>query len=207
MSARDGQNLDHLSVFHEGCVDTRLKELTQYFIGQFATEEMRQMAMEQRKAFKQIDPYPFNQEEVRQKFFDRAKLEAEKILEQERQNLVDFKSDYIKTVLTQAVKSLNQLVYDSTGAKYKMLVEKAVSPDPSGRWDSRDIVYVGDHNFALLDLIGKVSGRIKQFNDYRPYLSEELKALFQEADSLSSLEIVRIEKVQKSGKSQKTETS
>lgn len=206
MSARDGHNLDHMKVFDEGCVKSRLKDLTVHFIAKFATEDMRRLAEEQRRAFQPVTPYPFNPEEVQEKFFEQAKKEAEKILEIERQNLVDHESDYITKMLKARIKTLKELVYDNNANKLKMYAERTVNADSSGRWDMRDIVYVGNHNFALLTLIGNASPP-HYLNDYEAYMNDEVKALFNEANSLSSLEIVRIETGQKNGKTEKAEAT
>jgi hypothetical protein len=195
---RPPENLCHTYLFDEGCVKTWLTETTNKLISLYAMEDMEKMVDEQRRAFKIVTPYPLNEIDVREKFGEQARKEALKILEEERKNYVNFKSEYIRNVLEQVIKRLRNLVYavDENGKAFKlqMIIEKVPVVGITGPYSSmRDDVYVLDHDYERLNQIALVRGRLGEFEDYFPYMNEELTALYQHASSLGSLECVRKE--------------
>jgi hypothetical protein len=193
---RPPENLCHTYLFDEGCVKTWLTETTNKLISLYAMEDMEKMVDEQRRAFKTVTSYPLNEIDVREKFGEQARKEALKILEEERKNYVEFKLPYIKNTLEQVIKRLRNLVYavDEKGKPFKLqiIVEKVqiVGSVGQGSPSMRDDVYVLDRDYERLNQIALVRGRVTEFEDYFPYMNEELTALYQTASSLGSLEYV-----------------
>lgn len=122
MSARNPESVDYTRLWDEGCVKSWLTETTNKLISLYAMEDMQKMVDEQRRAFKTVTPYPLNEIDVREKFGEQARKEALKILEKERKNYVEFKSPYIKKVVEQVIRRLQNLVYavDEKGKAFKL---------------------------------------------------------------------------------------
>lgn len=203
MSARDGAQLNPSQVFDKGCAETRLREVTSQLIQQYVKEDLEKFALEYKKAFKPVPPYPLNESEIVEKFGYTAETEARKILEQERKNLVDFQSEYIKDVLERTIRKLRWLVYNGA-EKVKIILDK----EPSYRATSkdapsmRDIMYFGDHDFERYEAFCRTRDVLEKFRDYRPYFNEELLGLWNEAMELSNLEVVEKAKEKESKETQ-----
>ena len=161
---------------------------------------MEKMVDEAKRAFKPIPIYEHGGDFtfLSEKFGEQARKEALKILEIERKAYVEFKSPYIKNMLEQVIKRLRNLVYGvDKGKPFKLqiIIEKVqiVGSVGQGSPSMRDDVYVLDHDYERLNQIALVRGRVAEFEDYFPYMNEELTALYQQASSLGSLEYVRKE--------------
>jgi hypothetical protein len=196
MSARSPETLGHAQLFDEGCTSSRLKELTQGFIGQYVKEDLKAWALEHKKAFSEIPLYPLNEEEIQNKFYEKARGEALKILEEERKNYVDYLTSYIRTTLQSLIRRLRPLVYgiDEKGksCKLKIIIERKIVRDDERRtFEERDVQYVGDNETERYNQIVLLQSRLNEFPDYVPYMSQELRELYSEASNLANLEVVR----------------
>lgn len=191
---RDPCEVNHVRLFDAGAVKSRLDELTSAFVNQYAMEEMRKIADKAKRKFQPLPAYNLSLPELYEKYGEQAKKEAQKVLEQERQSYVDYMTDYIKRNLTQIAKQLRFMVWvvDERGRPYKLqrIIEKAMTADTRGKWDFREIQYVGDHDAERLNQISLLSSRLDEFRDYAPYFNEELKQLWETATELATLETI-----------------
>lgn len=210
MSARSGETLDYTQVFDKGCVDSRLHELTMHFISEFAFDDMRARAKAQRLAGEPTTNYPLNQAETIEKFTERAKVKALKTVEQERKNLVDYQTPYIKMVLERVLKRLRYMVYnvDEKGkvSKVKIVMEKIAQADNRGQWETRDVQYVGNRDIERFESICRILEQASQFNGYVPYFNEEVSKLWKEVSELGNLEHIRKEDL-KNATTEETQTA
>jgi hypothetical protein len=147
INVRKPETLDHTRLFDEGCVKSRLDELTKAFIAKFAHDEMLKMADKAKRAFKPIPMYPqYSESALMEKFGEQARKQALKILEQERQEYVNYHSERIKAILNKIIKRLRFLVYaiDEKGkpTKLKVIIEKVTEPDFMGKYRTHEIMYV-----------------------------------------------------------------
>lgn len=202
MRARKGRNLDHLRLFDEGCVKTRVDELTKAFISELALEEMRDIADRARRAFKPIPSAPrYSQQALIEKFGEEAERKAKEILLQERQNLVDARMEYIAKTLRQIIKQGRFLVYtvdeEDKPRKVKIYVEKMSQRDRLGKESIlSDVLYIESYPSGVerLNQIWSLKTKLGRFRDYEPFLNDETYKLYHDASELLSLETVRIEK-------------
>ena len=193
VTPRNSEGLSPTMVFDQGCAESRLKELTNLIIQKFVEEDLKIWAKEHRLKGETVPIYP--SEQIHEKFYEKARREAERILEAERHNVVEQRSEYIKTTLRLTIKRLQFLVMTEHG-KGKIYVEKKLEPDARGNYKETDVPYFESYpeGIARLEQIDGVRSRISEFRDYVPYFSdEELKQLWKEALDLASLEIVRKE--------------
>ena len=181
---------DSTPIFEKGSVKTRLLQLTTTIMGILVSQDVKAMAKDHRKQGDIPPPYPLGADEIEEKFGGQARAEACRILEAERQLYVDRRSASIKTELTRIVKALKLLVLVD-GRKGKHYIEKRVEKR------GKDFDLVGVPYFEsypegvdrLLQIHGVAMG-LNGIRDYAPYLAPDLKALFDEADDLGTLEIV-----------------
>jgi len=194
IAIRNPETLSHTYLFDEGCVRTRLDELTRAFISKFETEAMQRIVDKAKRNFEPIPTFNFIQSELEQKYGERAKEEAQKILEQERQLFINSRTETIKKALTQIIQRLRFLVYavDSEGKPYKLQIfmEKIAHYNSNGTVSFPQELYVGDRDFERAKDILNTSARLKEFELYLPYFSEELKDFWNEATELGNLEWV-----------------
>jgi len=192
---RQPHELNHVRIFDEGAVKSRLNDLTAIFVSELATEEMRKINDKAKRQFKTPPVCDWSLQQMVDKYEEQAQKEAQKVLEQERLFYVDSISENIKRTLTQIAKQLRFMVWsvDENEKPYKLqiIVEKAMKPDYRGNWDFCDTQYVGEHDFERLRQIGLVSARLDEFRDYAPYFNEDLKKLWSDAHDLAHLETVR----------------
>jgi len=194
---RSPDSLSHIQLFDKGAVNSRLRELTLAFIGQYATEKMRKICDQAKRNFEPIPVCNWHQTELEEEFGEQAQKEAQEVLEKERQSYVDSLSDYIKRTLSQVIRQLRFLVWavDENGKPYKLqhVIAKENTADGRGNWDYREVEYVGDHDFGRFEQIRLLNHRLAEFSDYVPYFNDELKKLWHDANDLATLEIVRKE--------------
>jgi len=192
---RDPRSLSHVPLFDEGCVRSRLQELTSALISEFATEEMRKIADTAKRSFQPIPVCDWHPVELEQKYGEQAQSEAKKVLEQERQAYVDYIADYIKQNLTQIISRLRYLVWtvdeNEKPCKLQHIIAKEMAADIRGNWDYREVEYVANHDVERLQQIRFMSHRLTAFRDYVPYFNKELKKLWQETTELTTLETVK----------------
>jgi len=190
ISPRSAETLDHTRLWDEGCVKSFIEETTKNLIEIYSLEDMRAMAMKQKRAFQPVTPYPLSEVEVRDKFYEKAKQEALKILEQERKNYVAFHSDRFKKIISQIIKQLQFLVYyvDENGKpqKGKIIVERKVVLDDvaKGTWIERDMQYFEIYTAEGIERVNQISGvmaRLNELSDYIAYGDIELQELYRQA--------------------------
>ena len=187
-----------------GCVElwdprryqTRHEELTQAFLAQLINEDMQREALEAKKRFEPVTPYHFeNPYYGREKFIDQAKKLAEETIEQERKIYVDSRAERDKAMITEIARQLRFFVYGvnekGEAEKLKIFVERVTEPNHRGDYETHDIMYVGDRDFQRLNQINALKQRLGELSDFYPYYDEEVKALYDQAAELGSLEVVR----------------
>jgi len=198
LTPREGSELSHTHVFDEGCVKSRFKELYEAFINKFAHEEMQKIALQAKKQFKPIPTYNYDFAKLEERFGEKAKKLAWEIIEQERRNFVESRSDYIKKTLETIIKQLRPLVWTvnekGKPEKIKIFRETVVKTDFKGEWHKTTIEYVGHYDFETYQHINRLISRLAEFREYIPYMNEELLKLWNQANELASLEIVTVEK-------------
>jgi len=182
-------------IFDEGCVKSWLTETTNKLISLYAMEETQKMADEQRRAFKPIvgDPRYSDFTFISEKFGEKARQEALKILEAERKAFVEARAESIKNTLTIVIRQLKFLVFTDKG-KGKIYIRKVPIEGKVGQNapSEREVSYFESYPEGIehLERIGRVLNCFAELNDYVPYMNEELTALYQQARDLASLERV-----------------
>jgi len=187
-------NIDPTSVFDEGCAESRIEELTKLIIAKLTEEDLKAFALSYKKKFEAVPLYPLNATEIRDKFYEKARKEAVKILEQERKNCVEERSQYIKNTLNLIIKQLRLIVYTEHGkGKFYVKKEPLKGVLPKDAPLERDVMYFEGDNAAGIERyqqICRVLGRLGEFQDYEPYMNQELLDLWNEASQLGNIEIV-----------------
>lgn len=214
MSARSRESIDRMCAFEKGCVASRLQELTMQLIAEYTSEDVRKLAQEQRLAGNPVTMYPLGQAQIIEKFGEKARAEAFRILEQEKTSFVDHLTPYIKATIERNLKRLRHLVYDfdDNGKVFKVKVirEKIAQADHYGNWDEREVKYVGDRDVQRYEAICGILSQLSKFNEYAPYMNEELGKQWREISDLGNLEEVKKEDVnattEETTKTEETET-
>jgi hypothetical protein len=195
-------DLDPTVCFDRGCVESRLKQMTQQIIEQLKWIDINNRILEDRKAFKTPSVYPLTETEIYEKFHKEARAEAERILEVERKEAVENRANHIKNCLNNAIKTLQFLVYTSKGTKGKICTERKLVRDPrTGSYEERDVQYFESYPEGVekLEQITR-AGLHCGFSDYEPYMSGELKVLWLKYLDLAGLERVVVVKDAKTEK-------
>jgi hypothetical protein len=65
---RQPNRVDATMLWNEGCVKSRLDELTTLLIQKFVKEDLENFAMEHKRAFKSVPPYPYDSTQIRERF-------------------------------------------------------------------------------------------------------------------------------------------
>jgi hypothetical protein len=196
--AQDGNSVTATEVFNKGCAETRLLKIASMLIQNYVREDIKNYARECRLRGDPVSMYPLTEVQIIEKFGDRAKTEALKILEQERKNIADFHSPALKRYLETYIKQLRYVLMDD-GKPFKVFQEESWNPDYTGKSFRKVITPYTRH-----EIIHRFTHLLEGFVDFRPYLSQELSSLWNEADALASQEgLIEIE--EKASKTQKTE--
>lgn len=184
-------------VFDEGCRESRIRELTDKILHCILQQrEEKAWALEHKKRFENIPTYPLQENYAR--LYEEAHKEAVRIVEQERKNVVETRTNYIKTTLNLIIRRLRFLTFTEHG-KGKVYVEKKLVPAYDGYgYDERDISYFEKYpeGEQIFQQISAAISRVSEFRDYVEYFSDDLKALWKEFSKLESFEFVRVEKGQ-----------
>lgn len=209
----NGDSLSPCQVFDRGCYESRLNQLTHAIIEQLKWIDINNRILEDRKAFRTPSVYPLTEDEIYAKFHEEARAEAERVIDAERRNVVEYQTTHIRNSLKNAIKTLQFLVYTSKGTKGKVYTERKLVRDPrTGSFEERDVQYFesypgGEEKFAQICNAGLHCG----FGDYVPYMSEELKALWVKYKDLEHLEsgvvVKDAETKEETTESQETKTS
>jgi hypothetical protein len=182
LRARDGNELSSIQVFDLGCAESRVRELIDLFIAKFSLEHMRELADKQKRAFQAVTPYPYDDSQKREMFYERARVEAVKILEQEKKNVVDFHSPHIKRMLQTYLKQLRYVLLDD-GHPFKVYSEETMKGDSFGKNPIKTIV-----SYTRSEIIRRWRANLAGYSDFRPYLNPEVEALWKESEALESQE-------------------
>lgn len=182
MNPRDGNSFSPTEVFDVSCAENRVRELTQLIIGELVEVDLKRHAKEYRQKFEPIPSYPLNNAEIQEKFENIARQEAINILEKERKNIVDFQSPYIRKVLETYIKQLKYVLFDDQ-KPFKRYEEEVWKPDSNGENPRKTVL-----SYTRSEIIHRWTARLTDFSDFRPYLNDELSALWKEADALASQE-------------------
>lgn len=199
IEARAGETLTHTQVFSSGCVKSRLQDLYKLFIAKYNQEEQKKIRDKAKRAFKSIPPATSIFSELEEKFGVRARKKAFKVLEQERRNYVNHKSEYITKTLKLIIPQLRFLVYvpDEEGKprKAKIYIQKMTKSDGRGQARICDVCYLESfpQGIERLAQIGGLRNKLRDFKQYVPYMSNHTFELYCEAQDLASLEMVRVE--------------
>ena len=190
---RSGENLSPTAVFDGQCAESRLEELTKQIMQIFVHEDLENFAMEHKKAFKPIPLYPLNEAEINEKFYEKARKEAERILSQERRNVVEQRSQYIKNTLNIIIRQLRLLVFTEHGKGKIYLKKEPISGQCHPNNPSeREIFYFETYPEGIerYNQIMQQKGRLNEFEDYFAYMTQDLIELYQQASALAELEFV-----------------
>jgi hypothetical protein len=179
---RDVASLDYIQLWDEGCVRTRLNELTQIFMAKAIKEDMEKIADEAKRAFKPVPTYNAEGINLSEKFGAQAREEAEKILEVERQIFVDSRSEKLKPMLSEIKNKLNSLMFENDN-KSSLVKPTFVSR----RVDTGSITYsenymsfFGEKNRDRLQAVSDIQQRLREFGYMLSYVSPEIKGLWEE---------------------------
>lgn len=195
-------NLSPTQVFDEGCAESRLEELTQLIMEKLVEKDLKQFAREHREKHEPVPPYPYNEIQIREIFYEKARAEAIRVLEQERKNVVKARENYIKNTLNHIIRQAKLLVFTADGKIGKIYRKKEpiVGSVPRDSPSFRDVEYFEDDCPAgreRYEQIVRLKGRLAEFNQYSAYMSPELQSLLAEANNLLNLEVVDYAKTEK----------
>jgi len=96
---------------------------TNRIIVKLVEQNLKQFALEHKKRFKPVPPYPYNEIEIRERFYEKAKEEAEKVIEQERKNVVEARKNHMRNTLSLVIRQARLLVFTEHG-KGKIIRKK-----------------------------------------------------------------------------------
>jgi len=196
-------------VFDEGCRESRIRELTDKIVNYILLQrELKAWALEHKKRFETIPPYRLEENYAR--LYEEAHKEAERIVEQEKKNVVLARTIYIRNTLNLIIRRLRFLTFTEHGKGKVYIEKKFVHADRGSGYDERDIPYFekwpdGEQRFQQ---INAAISRVSEFRDYVEYFSDELTALWKEFSELESFEFIRVdghEKTEETGKTEETE--
>lgn len=202
MNARDGSTISPLEVFDAGCAESRVRELTGHIIEEYVAVDLKRHAMEYKRNFEPVPPYPLDNNQIFEKFGNMARQEAIKILEQEKKNVVDARTPHILLVLKTYIKQLRFVLLDD-GKPFKTYQEESWRPDDTG---SRQKVST---SYSRIQIIRRWRGNLAGYSDFRPYLNPEVEALWKESEALESQQGLvskeGLEAIEKASKTEKAE--
>ena len=195
LKPRDSASLDYAKCYDSGLIKTRRGQLIRGFMTQLELED-QQKAREKhfKKELRLKKPLPtqhwtpLSQGERNDRYFEKAKKMAEKVLEQEKQNYVDARAERDKNIIEEIKRKLRFLVWtvDEEGKPMKIKVIEERLPN-------KTIQYVGEHNFERLHQINMLRNRLEQIRPLVPNLKKDIQKLYEEALDLACLEYVRKE--------------
>ena len=208
---RDGSTLDYIRLWDQGCVKTTLNERKAIFMHKLEVDEKAELRAKhfkkQLKLGKPLPPLPpvsLAQGEKEKRYGEKARKLAEKILEQERQNYVDFRQERDKNLIIEILRKLRFLTWtvDAEGkpTKVKIIMDRVTEPDHGGNWRAHDIHYIGDRTSNRLNQINSLKNRLAQLRAYAPYYSPQIRILYEEAVAMGSLEYVHKKDLEKEKK-------
>jgi len=185
---------DNIDTFSQERYEDRLNHLTNLIMEKLVKEDLKQWALEHKKKFEPIPPYPYNEAEIRERFYEKAQKEAERIIEQERKNFVRQREKHITRHLNLIIKQAKLLVFTANGKgkiyRKKVAIRGSVPKESSG---FRDDFYFEDDNPTGREIYFqyvKLRNALSPYRQYVPYMSEKVSSLWREAHRLLDLEIV-----------------
>jgi len=154
--------------------------LTGHIIEEYVEADLKRHAMEYKRNFEPVPPYPLDNAQIFEKFGSIARQEALKILEQEKKNIADFRSPHIQLILKTYINQLRFVLLDD-GHPFKAYSEEVWQPDSFGENPRKTVV-----SHSRIEIIRRWDANLGGEKDFRPYLNPELQALWREADALAS---------------------
>ena len=199
LKPRDSASLDYTKCFDNGCVKTRLNELIRGFIAKLALEQTHREALKAKKQFKTYEGFKLPKgKNIEERFGEKARKMAEKVLEEEKKNYADSRAEKDKNIIEEIKRKLAFLVwtFDEEGkpTKLKVTVERVTSPTDQG--GVHDIMYCGvrgQEGFTRFRQIIMLRNRLEEIRALVPFFKKDIQKLYQEAIDLASLEYVRKE--------------
>ena len=185
---RDGRNLDYVQCFDEGCVKSRKNQLIQAIIANLSKADKNKEVMRARKQFKPYSDYhPENPQYGREKFGEKARKQAENIIELERKAHVKFRE---KKLFDRLVFIRNQLkacmfAVDDDGKVVKAtFINKVV--DGQTHFHQSSISFFGERNIEGMKSIESLLGARRKVAYMIPYANPEIKVLWEETTKLAT---------------------
>jgi hypothetical protein len=180
-----------------------VRELTGHIIQEYVEADLKRHAMEYKRNFEPVPPYPLDNNQIVEKFGSIAREEALKILEQEKKNVADFRSPHIQLILKTYIKQLRYVLLDDDHP-FKAYVEETMRPDSFGNNPIKTVV-----SHTRSEIIQRWNANLAGEQDFRPYLNVELQALWREADTLASQQSLvskeGLKAIEKASKTEKAE--
>jgi len=196
-------NVSPNQCFDRFCVEDRVKHLKNLIIGKLLEEDLKLWALEHKKKFEEIPPYPLDRDGIENKFGKQAEAEAWKIIERERELLAQKMVSHIRTTCNLAISQLDNIVWtkgkDGKVEKHKWFIEEVpnILSASKDSFPTMDIHYCGDHDFQTLERINRIAERLGEFRELIPYCDAETQQLYGKAIDLCHLERVEVAKEKK----------
>ena len=183
LQPRSISSLDYSRLFDEGCVKTRLNQLTQRFIAKFEHDDMLKIADKARRAFKPIPTYKHPIGKKREQMHKRARKEAEKVLELERKAFVKSRERGLFNRLTVIGTRLRMLMFalDETGKFVKGTFVSRVVHTGGHSYHQNYVTFFGtDQDAERMRSINQLKQVLRRDKYMLPYVSPEIKTLWDE---------------------------
>jgi len=202
---------DNIDTFSQEHYEDRLNHLTNLIMEKLVKEDLKQWVLQHKKKFEPVPPYPYGEIEIRERFYEKARAEAERIIEEERKLFVRKREEHITRHLNLIIKQAKLLVFtaDGKGKIHRKRVSIVGSIPAGSPFSFREDFYFEQDNPIGREIyfqIVKLKNAIGSYRQYVPYMSEKVSSLYWEANRLLDLEVVDdAEKTQKTNKEKETE--
>lgn len=183
---RSVPSLDYVKLFDSGCVKTRLDELTRGFMAKLIHDDMLKMADKARRSFKPVPMYNPGGINLSEKFGKKAREEAKKILELEREAFVKSREEKLFNKLTFIRDKLRAYMFsvDEEGKVVKATFVSRVVHGAHSYHENYASFFGTDKDRDRMKVINDLNRSLSQDAYMIPYSSEEIKALWKEIGKL-----------------------
>lgn len=186
---------DNIDTFDKEKYQDRLNHLTNLIMEKLVEQDVKRHAKECREKFEPVSPYPYNEIQIREMFYEKAKAEAERIIEQERKNFVKRLEPHIRRHLNLIISQAKMLVFTEHGKGKLIRIKKPIVgsfPKESHIFEVTEFSFEEDNPTGreIYFLICRLKDALGSYSKFVPYMDKDLKDLWSQASQLLDLEIV-----------------
>lgn len=189
LQPRSLSSLDYVKLWDEGCVKTRLKELTQRFIAKLQHEDMLKMAEKAKRAFKPVPTFKLPKDKnIEEVYGEEARKKAEKVLELERRAFVKSREEWLLNRLTVIRDRYRMLMFalDEEGKFVKGTFVNRVFHGTVSYTQNYVSFFGTDQDAERMRSINQLNHALNEVSYMMPYVSSEIKALRKEIGEIAT---------------------